>query len=160
MAAQASWLQEKHYKSALEIHSDTAFMWGILMYRDVRVQIWFWFQFWFFLLFTKSHFQTCIQKHIFSGISNYFRLSDFFRLFLRCSHTLNVIVVTSCCVAKCRLNITEEYPYRLSHSNVIQLRFYRMRLILVVRGLCSVHIDSTYTCHLKGFHTFTDHPRS
>ena len=30
MAAQASLLQQKHYKSALEILSGTAFMWGTL----------------------------------------------------------------------------------------------------------------------------------
>ena len=45
--------------------------------RDVRVQILIWFQ--TFLPFTKPHFRLlmqfeCIEKHIFSGISDYFRL--------------------------------------------------------------------------------------
>ena len=51
---------------------------GLITIRDVRIQIWIWFQTFFsssqnpiFRLLMQFE---CIEKHIFSGISDYFRL--------------------------------------------------------------------------------------
>ena len=74
---------------------------------DVRVQILIWFQ--ICLLFAKPHFQTfnaveCIEKHIFSGISDYFRLIltdaltphaflDDFDLLSKLPHSLELLTI-------------------------------------------------------------------